>query len=259
VNADPRLERAEAAAYGSFNDAAELPVLRIAGATCYATPALPQNTMLNRAVALGVDGPATSAVLEKIDAFFHDAGVRYSVAVAPQAPPELAVQLRERGFTDGYAWMKFRRSPDDPPVVETSLQTEQITDGADVAEVLAGAYGLPSSAAAPFGLLGRSDAWRVLLARDGTVPVGAGALFIHDGVGWLGAAGTLPEHRGKGAQSALLAARIALARELGLDTVTTETGERLPDRPAGSFRNILRAGFEEAYVRPNLVSPSADG
>lgn len=259
MNAEPRLELAEAAAYGSFSDAAELPVLRIAGATCYATPALPENTMLNRAVALGVDGPVADAVFEEIDAFFRDAGVRYGVSVAPQASPELAARLRERGFTDGYAWMKFRRSTDDPPSVETSLQVEEVTDGPPIARVIAGAYGMPLSAGAAFDRLGRNDAWHMFVARDGAVTVGAAALFVHDGVGWLGAAGTLPEHRGKGAQTALLAARIALARELGLDAVTTETGERQPDRPAASYRNILRAGFEEAYVRPNLLSPSPDG
>jgi GNAT superfamily N-acetyltransferase len=259
VSADPRLELAEAAAYGSFNDAAALPVLRVAGATCYATPALSGNTMLNRAVGLGVDGPVTDAVLDEIDAFFREAGVRYGVSLAPQAPPELAAGLRERGFTDGYAWMKFRRGTDHPPVVETSLRIEQATGDADVAGVLAGAYGLPISAGAAFDRLGGSGDWHVLLAHDGTVPVGAGALFVHQGVGWLGAAGTLPEHRGKGAQSALLAARIALAHELGLDAVTTETGERVADRPAGSYRNILRAGFEEAYLRPNLLSPAAAG
>ena len=41
--------------------------------------------------------------------------------------------------------------------------------------------------------------------------------------------------------------------------LTTETGEQRADSPNVSYRNILRAGFEEAYVRPNLLSPPADG
>ena len=32
-----------------------------------------------------------------------------------------------------------------------------------------------------------------------------------------------------------------------------ETGERVPERPSASYRNILRAGFEEAYLRPNWL------
>ena len=37
--------------------------------------------------------------------------------------------------------------------------------------------------------------------------------------------------------------------------LVTETGERVVGRPSNSYRNILRAGFRPAYVRPNLVSP----
>jgi hypothetical protein len=39
------------------------------------------------------------------------------------------------------------------------------------------------------------------------------------------------EHRRKGAQGAILAARIRAAGEAGLDALATETGERIPDRP----------------------------
>jgi len=87
-------------------------------------------------------------------------------------------------------------------------------------------------------------------------PAGAAALFVDGGAGYLGYAGTVPEHRGKGAQSALLAIRIRRARELGCDALFTETGALLPDRPSASYRNIVRAGFEELYVVPNWLSPA---
>ncbi len=35
----------------------------------------------------------------------------------------------------------------------------------------------------------------------------------------------------------------------------TETGEQVEERPGHSYRNIVRAGFEPAYVRPNYLSP----
>ncbi len=47
---------------------------------------------------------------------------------------------------------------------------------------------------------------------------------------------------------------IRACRELGVRTLATETGELVPDRPSNSYRNILRVGFEEQYVRPNYVS-----
>ena len=71
-------------------------------------------------------------------------------------------------------------------------------------------------------------------------------------VGWLGFGATLPEFRGRGAQSALLAARIEDARRQGCREVTTETGELDDDRPSNSYRNIVRAGFREAGARANF-------
>ena len=62
----------------------------------------------------------------------------------------------------------------------------------------------------------------------------------------LGFAATLPEHRGKSGQNALLAARRRHAREAGCDVVVTETGELRDDRPSSSYRNILRAGSQRS-------------
>ena len=78
-------------------------------------------------------------------------------------------------------------------------------------------------------------------------------MFVSEGVGYLGFAATLPEHRAKGGQSALLARRIRHAREAGCDVLVTETGERRDDLPSNSYRNILRAGFTEVAVRSNWL------
>jgi GNAT superfamily N-acetyltransferase len=254
---DLRLELAEAAAMESVWTGAGLPVRRIAGAVCMAFPDVPENTMLNRADALGLAGPVGADELDDVDAFFRLHRVHYAVGVSPLAAPGLRELLRSRGFTDGYAWMKFRREPVEPNPAETALQIEEPRSGADFGVVISAAYGLaPEIGAATFeGLPGR-EGWSCFVAYEEDVPAGAGALYAHDGVGWFGCAGTVAEHRGKGAQSAIFAARIRRARELGLDVLTTETGERVPDRPSNSYRNILRAGFVEAYLRPNLVAPT---
>jgi len=67
---------------------------------------------------------------------------------------------------------------------------------------------------------------------------------------------TLPEHRAKGGQSALLAERIRHARAIGCDVLVTETGERREDLPSNSYRNIIRAGFTEVSVRANWLRPA---
>jgi len=55
-----------------------------------------------------------------------------------------------------------------------------------------------------------------------------------------------------------MAARIREAVAAGCTAISTETGERVIDRPGASYSNIVRHGFREAYVRPNLVSPLDD-
>jgi hypothetical protein len=77
-------------------------------------------------------------------------------------------------------------------------------------------------------------------------------------VAWLGLAGTVPELRRRGGQGAIMAARINEAIAAGCTAIGTETGERVMDRPSASYSNIVRFGFREAYVRPNLVSPPND-
>ena len=88
-------------------------------------------------------------------------------------------------------------------------------------------------------------------------PAAAAGVFLAEGVGYLGFAATLPEHRGKGGQNALLAARIRHAREAGCDVVVTETGERRDDRPSSSYRNILRAGVHRGGGDGELAAAEA--
>jgi GNAT superfamily N-acetyltransferase len=155
--------------------------------------------------------------------------------------------------------MTFRRGAGEPPSAATALRLEASAPGEHFAAVIGAVSGMPADVAQFFSPLSGQEGWHCFVGYDGDEPAACAALFVHGGVGWLGAAGTLPEKRGNGAQSALLAVRIALGRELGLKVLTTETGEQRADGPNVSYRNILRAGFEEAYVRPNLLSPSSDG
>ena len=47
------------------------------------------------------------------------------------------------------------------------------------------------------------------------------------------------------------------AAEAGCEVVVTETGEPVEGLANGSYRNIVRAGFEPLYVRPNYLSATA--
>lgn len=253
-----RLELAEAAAFADTWEATGRPFLRLGRATCIAHPPAPGNMTLNRVIALGVDGPVADEKVDEIAAFFTEHGSeRHSVSVAP-GTPAVADALAARGYAPGGSDMRFRRGPNDPPRVETALRVEPATDADTFSRVIAAGLELrPPAPGTGLGALVGRDRWHAFLAYDADEPVAAAALYAEDGVGWFGPAATVPEHRRKGAQSALLAARIERARALGLDELTAETGDTHPDAPSGSHRNILRAGFTEAYLRPSWLSPVA--
>ena len=116
--------------------------------------------------------------------------------------------------------------------------------------------GMPTAFAVWMGRVPARPGWHCLAAYDGHEPVATSALFVTGELGWIGLGATLPTHRGRGAQNALLAARITLAADLGLALVVTETGVPRDGQPGPSYRNILRAGFRESYVRPNYAAPS---
>jgi GNAT superfamily N-acetyltransferase len=219
-------------------------------------PPAHSSPMLNRVVGLGLAGPATEAQLD--DAIAAMAGLRYYVSISPEAEPaEIGAWLLARDFEPSWGWMQFQRGVEPLPA-ETSLTVRAIGPerGAEFAALLCTVYGLPEALAPITAALPGQSGWHCWLALAGDEPAGAAALYVDDGAAYLGLAGTAAEHRGKGAQSALLATRIERARELGCDAVFTETGEQVPDRPSASYRNIVRSGFEELYVLRNWLSPS---
>ena len=253
LRAVSRCERVSTSAFRSLypDGVAELP-----GATALRTPPAHSSPMLNRIVGLGLEGAATEEQLD--DAIAAMAGLRYYVSVSPSAQSaEIGEWLLARGFEPSWGWMQFQRGLDPVPS-ETSLTVREIGPerGAEFAQILRTAYGLPEALEEIIAAVPGHPAWYCWLALAGDEPAGAAALFVEDGAGYLGLAGTAVEHRGRGAQTALLAARVARARELGCDAVFTETGEQVPDRPSASYRNIVRSGFEELYVLRNWLSPA---
>jgi GNAT superfamily N-acetyltransferase len=242
----PDLESAEFAAYtDAFRAAPEICKVREFGeATCTLLPGLGAR-IFNRVLGL-----RSTEQLDEIAAFFGEEPwwVSDSHGLGPD--------LEQRGFAPDYGWMKFSRGVG-PRQAHSDLDVRAIgpDQAANFARVVAEGYEMPEwTQPLAANVVGRPD-WSCYVAYDGEQPAGAGALFVHDGVGWLGYAATRPRYRGRGAQSAILAARIEDARQQGCSTVVTETGAMEDGRPSNSYRNIVRAGFREAGVRANYRAP----
>lgn len=192
------------------------------------------------------------ALLDELAALYE--GGRFWVALDPAAG--LDDELAARGFTRDGAWQKFERGVE-PVAARTDLEAVDARAPEDFAAVIAANWRLPPPVTEWMAALVGRPAWHCFVAYDGAQPVASGVLFQAEDAGWLGVASTLPSHRGRGAQSAILAARIERAAELGIRLLVTETGAPQHGEPSPSYRNILRAGFQPTYVRPNYASPSA--
>jgi GNAT superfamily N-acetyltransferase len=231
----------------------------IGTATCLTSRGIEPAAMFRRVVRLGAGRPMTEAGLDDVLDYMNESGLRYAVPVAPQAqPPALASWLEARGFTRGYAWMKFCRPCDGAPQAASDLEVRVIGSehGGEFGRVVAEGFGLPQAVAPWVGVLAGRANWVCVMAFAGGTPVAAGAIYARGDHAWLGLGATLASHRRHGAQSALLARRIREAAARGARVAVTETGERLLDKPSNSYRNILRAGFKETYLRQNYMSPS---
>jgi GNAT superfamily N-acetyltransferase len=211
---------------------------------------MPEATMFNRAAGLGLDQPVTEESLDEILAFLD--GTRGYVSLAPEAQPvELTQWLEARGLAPGYAWTKFTRPVAGPPQADTELRVERVETGDAFGLAAARGFQVPDLFEDWLARLPGREGWHCFVAFDGDEPAGAGALYVTGTTGWLGIGATIPEHRGKGAQSALIVERIEAAAALGCEILITETGKPVNGRAGPSYRNLVRAGFEPAYVRPN--------
>jgi hypothetical protein len=231
----------------------------VGAATCLTCRGIEPAAVFRRAIRVGVGRATTEAELDLVLAHMNGRGPRYVVPVAPRSqPPALGSWLERRGFTRGYAWMKFCRSCGGAPAAESDLEVRAIDRalGGEFGRVVVQGFGLPPGLAPWIGALAGRANWLCVMAFDNGAPVAAGAAYLSGEHAWLGLGATLASHRRRGAQNALLARRLSEAAARGARVAVTETGEQLPDKPSGSYRNILRAGFEEMYLRQNYMSPS---
>ena len=187
------------------------------------------------------------------------------VLLSPDRPGTAAAarKLPALGFEPSVNWMRFVRDAH-PPRFEASAEVEVVEieagDDSSFGSIAALGFGLPAWCASLLAPLTGLPAWRTYVAKVDGVAQGCGAMLVDGEMAELGIGATLEGGRRRGCQLALLRRRIEDAAAAGARTLLVETGERVPGHPSTSYANILRAGFEEAYVSAGWLDarPAAD-
>ena len=211
----------------------------------------------NRVRGLGVEESAAEAMVDEILHLFRVRRIKrfgFHVSPCPQAET-ITEWLKVRGFKPHHQYSKLVRHTAPPARVATQFKIKRIgrADAAAFARVFSETFAWQADRVpwivASVGVPGFGH----YLALEGDRAVATALLYVQGNCGWLGWGGTLTPYRRRGAQSALIAARIKRAKELGVKWVVSETMEPQRGRPSGSYRNLLKQGFQQAYLRPIWV------
>lgn len=264
-----RIEHAEAALISAAVGAATrrgtdgftLPLA--GGVAAFAEPGAP----FNKVVGLGFAGVPTEADIGAIERAYADHGSPTPVELSTLADLRIAELLGARG----YRAVAF----EDVLGRELGGQLDEVPAGIEVrpargdeldawVDVVVEGFahpdgeGVPSPEEFPRDIIdraqrdfGNAGVTPYLALIDGSV-AGGGSMRLTDGVAQLTGAATAPEHRRRGVQGALLAARLRNAVRAGADiaVVTTSPGSL-------SQRNVQRRGFHLLYTRAVLVKEPA--
>ncbi|HVL58100.1 MAG TPA: GNAT family N-acetyltransferase [Burkholderiaceae bacterium] len=238
--------------------------LQIDGATVLLAKSLADPTM-NRVIGIGVDQEASEDALDSLIEMFDAERVdRYWIHVSPMAQPAALPQwLRTRRFAPPRrrSWVKLicHTDPVVPPRSEFQIRPARADDANAVAATICESFGWPQAQATEWlAALVMRPSWQTFVACDGVSVIGAGLLYIdaERKAAWLGMGAVRDSHRGRGAQRALIVARVRAALEAGCDSIVSETGDPIADEPNPSLHNLQRCGFERVVSRLNYAAPS---
>jgi hypothetical protein len=215
-----------------------------------------KNNPLSRAVGFGLKGPMVNEDLEFIEDFYRTRDTMTQIDLCPLAHPSLMQLLGERNYHFGEfinTWileLQGYKLPDPVPGVEVRIANE--AEGRTWMETVKyGFSDVEESAAIPvefFTPFLHIPHTHCFIAWIDGRAAGAGTVAINNGLASLFGTATLSEFRNRGAQTALLRARLQLALDSGCDLAMVGTAPG-----SGSQRNVERANFRLAYTKAQMV------
>jgi GNAT superfamily N-acetyltransferase len=230
------------------------------GVATFAEPGAP----MNKVAGLGFAGPPTSDALDLVERAFAERGSPVQVELGTLADPAVGTLLTERGYRlvgfENVLGLQLGRARPEPASSDIAIARCEPQERDAWIDVMIDGFaspdseGRPSPETFPRGTLERtmtgltSAGFVLLFARRAGAIAGGASFRITDGIAQLTGAATLPVHRRRGVQTALLTARLAEAGASGCDlaVITTAAGSK-------SQENVTRQGFTLLYTRAILV------
>ena len=211
-----------------------------------------KDSFINQTFGLGLFEEFRPETLDHLERFFRERNCAINHEVSPLVGVDAFRMLCSRGYKP----IEISSIMYCPSRLESALPHERITvrkvesAEADIwIDVNSRAWGHETPDIIDFllqvGAVGFArDSNHCFLAEFDGEPAAAGSISIHEGVGLLQGAATLPQFRGRGLQPALLRARLNFAAESGCDMsmIVAEAGST-------SQKNAERQGFRIAYTR----------
>jgi GNAT superfamily N-acetyltransferase len=228
------------------------------GALLLASRGIP-HWLFNRVIGLGEQCIATDSHIDEIMDRYWNLGIaHYWVHVGPYAQPaRLSRVLQQHGLKPyRRSWVKMMR-----PARRVSLARSEVTvrrahldDAYQIASILGSAFDLPQRGAELLSHLIDRLRWTLFVAELENQIVAAAGLFMDGNVAYLAFAATREAYQRRGAQRALMQARINFACDAGYPWIATETAFPLAaDEPSPSYHNMLWAGFRPVSIRDNYA------
>jgi len=213
---------------------------------------------MNRVVGLGSRGSVSAATVGELVALYRSARLRRFSVELPAGPRARATEARlvAAGLRTHRSFSLLLRDLSHPIARAPAGVRATRARGAALAEVVdifRECFGGPVSRRAwalAAATRGRTESF---IAWSGPSAMAVGSLLVEDRLGWFNGGATRPRWRHRGAHAALIVARLRRARGLGCRWAWSEASPPAPGRPSGSYRNLLRHGFEPVAEKRVLL------
>jgi ribosomal protein S18 acetylase RimI-like enzyme len=216
------------------------------------------NSPIGHAAGLGFNGPVNAVDLDRLEAFYRSHSAPAQLDVCPLTDASLfeLVAARRYGILELnnvlYRVLDSREPCDMPAGVQ--IRCGRAEEAPDFSALLTRCFFEKGNAPEGFAdmlspLFRFPEALTFLASINGqVVAAAAGRIIAEQRVFALFGAGTLPEFRGRGIQTALLRTRMKAAADAGceLGVVVTRGG-------TASERNCIRLGFRVAYSKATVI------